>query len=256
MINGNARNDGVFFGSDNYSVHFSMEKDLSYKVHVLKNISKKVKTIGVFKSFLYKIPFIRGVVVQFEQNKAYSIMFLAIFILDIINIFGKEESFENNDTLFYGILIILVPMILYSLIYLFKKVLFKLKNTLQFHGAEHKVINAYKKHRNLNFEDVKNASRISRWCGTELSVFFIIFFAAFSLFLKYDSIKFLISFSFAYEIFNLKNGEKLPILSILFKFGYYCQEKLFTKEPTDEQLKASIDAFKMLLEAERKDKIA
>lgn len=251
MINGNARNNGVSFSRSKYSVHFSMEKDLSYKVHISENLSGKVKAVGAFRRFLYKIPFIRGIVMQMEQNKAFSLMLLIVLIWDIVNIFGVEEGLENSDGFYYITLVIVVLMLAYSLVYLFKKVLFNLKSTLQFHGAEHKVINAYLNGSELSFENVKNASRVSRWCGTELMVFFLVLFVLCSFVLKYDSLIFLISFSVAYEIFNLKNGDELPVLNILFKLGYFCQEKIVTREPSKEQLEASIESFKMLLKAER-----
>ena len=252
MINGYARNDGVSFGNDKYSVHFSMEKNSSYKVNISKNLSEKVKTIGVFKRFLHKTPFIRGVMVQMEQSKGYTLMFLVLFIWDILKMFNLEEDLEKSDIFNLITICIVVVMSLYSVIFIFRKILINLKSTLQFHGAEHKVINTYLEGLELNFQNVKKASRISRWCGTELMVFFFILFVL-TFFLKYDSIRFLIAFSIAFEIFNLKDEDKIPVLRVLFKLGYFCQEKIFTKEPLNEQLEASIESFKMLLEAEKED---
>jgi len=252
MINGNARNDGVRFGSDKYSVHFSMEKNLSYKVHISKNLSEKVKTVGTFKRFLHKIPFIRGIMVQMEQSKGYTLMLLVLFTWDILRMFNMEEDLENSDIFNVVIIAIVVLMVLYTVMFIFRKILLNYKTTLQFHGAEHKVINTYLEGLDLNFENVKKASRVSRWCGTELMVFYFVLFVM-TFFLKYDSIRFLLAFSVAFEIFNLKDEDKIPVLRVLFKLGYFCQERIFTKEPLNEQLEASIESFKMLLEAEKEE---
>lgn len=253
MINGNARNDGIHFGSNKYSVYFEMGKDSKYEVHISENVSNKVKTVGSIKKFLYKVPFIRGIIAQIAVNRAFGFMIFALFILDILNMIGFEESYGKHDEFDLIKIFVMILVIVITSVYIFKKVLFNLKKTLQFHGAEHKVINTYLKNEDLSFENVKKASRVSRWCGTELAVFLTIFFTIVSLFVHYESMIFLISFSISYEVFNLKNGDKLPVLAVLFKLGYFCQERFFTKEPTDEQLTASLDSFKLLLKAEHGD---
>ena len=67
---------------------------------------------------------------------------------------------------------------------------------------------------------------------------------------NYQSIKLIGAFVLAYEVFDLKNGDKIPVLKLFFKLGHWCQQRLFTKEPTDIQLIASIETINKLIELE------
>ena len=256
MVSGNARNDGVNFSGEKYAVHFTMKKGSDDKINVIKDIHSKKSFMNPVIYYLHTVPFIRGIIVQFELNKIFFIMILFMLIWDLTNLFGFGEniaSFGNLDIFYLIILAIMVLITAYSLIYLFKRVLFKLKSTLEYHGAEHKILNAYEKSTKIDFDAVKKASRISRWCGTELTVFFFLLYALLSIFIHYESIVFLVSFSMAYEIFILRKGDKIPVISLLFKLGYFCQRAFFTREPSDDKLQAALDSFNVLLKAENED---
>jgi len=69
---------------------------------------------------------------------------------------------------------------------------------------------------------------------------------------NYQSIKLIGAFVLAYEVFDLKNGDKIPVLRLFFKLGHWCQQRLFTREPTDGQLTASIETIKTLIDLEYK----
>ena len=61
------------------------------------------------------------------------------------------------------------------------------------------------------------------------------------------------AFVLGYELFDLENGDKYPIIKLFFMFGQWCQQKVFTREPTDNQIIASIETLKKLIELENQD---
>jgi uncharacterized protein YqhQ len=85
-------------------------------------------------------------------------------------------------------------------------------------------------------------------------MFLIAFQVLLVFFIDYVIFRFILSFILAYELFDLENGDKIPVINLFFKAGYWCQEKLFTKEPIDNQLAAAIDTAKKLMELEEEGK--
>jgi uncharacterized protein YqhQ len=69
-----------------------------------------------------------------------------------------------------------------------------------------------------------------------------------NLFIEYQSTKLIISYVLAYEVFDLENSDRIPIVNILFKIGNLFQEHVVTSEPTDFQLAVSIETMGKLIE--------
>jgi len=129
----------------------------------------------------------------------------------------------------------------------------KVGDTWSFHGAEHKAIYAHENGIELTLEKVRGCPRIARRCGTNLVVFVVFFFVILWFITNYISIMYIGAFVLGYELFDLENGDKYPIIKLFFMFGQWCQQKVFTREPTDNQIIASIETLKKLIELENQD---
>jgi len=236
-IGGRASNSGVSFVSDDYSAKFVMHKDNTYTVSVekLKDLSKIRKTVK-------KIPLVKGLFSMIMSGR----IIVAIMILAIVSdLAGHSESVGELEV--HLLLYIITAIGLsFCMIYIFMTVIVRAKQTRKFHGAEHKTIYAYENKIELTLENVRACPRVARRCGTNFGVFFILFCILFSIFLDYVSVSLILSYILSYELFDLKNGEKVPVIKWFIKLGGFFQQKLFTAEPTDDQILAAIETIKKL----------
>ena len=128
------------------------------------------------------------------------------------------------------------------------------RRVFQYHGAEHKVVNAYE---NNDLENPKKYSKIHVRCGTS----FILFVLALSILvyllipLDYNfAIKLLIRLALlpviagiAYEIIKISSKyEKKLWFKIIISPGLFLQ-KLTTKEPNNKQLEVAMKALKSVI---------
>lgn len=258
-VSGASCNTGIRFVGDKYAVNFVF-KNNSIKFYLYKKEGEKTNKIS---EFLNKIPFIRGFIVLFGTNGFLFFIFLlillySIYISRVAQPISTNVASDVASNVSSSITIIssffLIILLLFAWISIFFKILFHPKTTCQYHGAEHKVIYTYEEGKELTLENCRNAPRENDNCGTMLVVLVIFvnillerFLNCFHFnFLAYFS--FLFSFSIAYELFRL--NRQTPIIKWLFKFGYWLQKVLFTREPTDSQLTQAIEAFQLLAKAE------
>jgi len=239
-MGGSSSNNGVRFISDRYSIQFKMNRDGTYTATYKKN-----REISAAGKFFRKIPLLKGLYVLFEMSKPLFGM-IALFI--VFDIFERDEK-KLTDIHPALPVIITAGMIFYIALKL-KNIVYNAKLTWQFHGAEHKTIEAYQNNRELTLENVRKCPRIAKRCGTNLAVFLLFFAIALYAVPFYDSLKFLLSFILAYELFDLEKGDELPIIKVFYKVGFWCQQHLFTSEPTDRQIEVSIDTMKKLIALE------
>jgi len=236
-IGGRASNNGVSFVSDDYAAKFVMRKDGGYDISI-----EKLKDISKLRKTMKKIPLVKGLFSVLTGGRVV----VAIIILSIISDFSDfSESVGNTSahSLLFGITAVGIAV---CLIYIFKTIIIKAKETWRFHGAEHKTIYADENGIELTLENVRACPRVAERCGTNFGVFFILFCIIFNIFIAYNSVTLIISYIFAYEVFDLDRGEKLPVIKWLFKLGGFFQQKLLTAEPTDAQLLAAIETMKKL----------
>lgn len=133
------------------------------------------------------------------------------------------------------------------------------KRLFQYHGAEHKVINAYEKGLTLTVENVQKQSRLHYRCGSSFLVLTIIVGIFVYSFFTYDTvweriyIRILlipIVIGLSFEVLKMTNAVRsIPILTYLGYPGLWLQ-KLTTKEPLDDQVEVAIVAFKRMHELE------
>ena len=135
-----------------------------------------------------------------------------------------------------------------------------IRRVFQYHGAEHKVINAYERNLPLTVENIQAQSRLHYRCGSSFILFTVIvgMFIYFlvptdPLWLRVVNRILLIPvvLGISFEVLQLTNAVRsIPVLKYLGYPGLWLQ-LLTTKEPDDEQVEVAILSFEKLLEVEK-----
>ncbi|TDQ41661.1 DUF1385 domain-containing protein [Aureibacillus halotolerans] len=138
-----------------------------------------------------------------------------------------------------------------------------IKRVFQYHGAEHKVINAFEQDMPLTPESVAKASRLHYRCGSSfilftvvVGVFIYLNFPTDPLWLRIVNRIALIPvvLGVSFEVLQLTNKLRdVPVLRYLGYPGLWLQ-LLTTKEPTHDQLEVAIASFNDLLQQEKEIK--
>ncbi|MDE6585635.1 MAG: DUF1385 domain-containing protein, partial [Clostridia bacterium] len=145
-----------------------------------------------------------------------------------------------------------------------------IRRLYQYHGAEHKTINAYEHGVELTPENVKESSRIHDRCGT--SFLFIVLlinivmisvvtwaFHTYVFSVENGALKFFINLGIEIILLPLIAGVSYEILKLLAKFdnkfvmifkapGMLLQKTLTTREPDEDMIEVAIAAFNKVLE--------
>jgi len=263
-------------------------------VIAVRNQEKEIVTeeIGGIKNTLWrKVPFVRGIYNLYyslsfgikalnrsaeiayneEMKKSEGILTILVAFALAIGLFFMLPMFLTNllkplrgsefaFSLVEGLIRIGLFLLYVWVISLMKDV----KRIFQYHGAEHKTINAFENDVELTPENVKGYSRIHPRCGTNFLMIFmiasVILFSFLSLFfeptLRYRIISRVVMIpiiaSLSYELLILFS--KLPkwIMKIVISPGLALQY-LTTKEPDKEQLEVAIAALREALKGEGED---
>jgi len=238
-IGGSASNNGVRFMSENYTARFVLDKFDNYHIS-----HSKRKIPGKFSQRIKKIPLLKGFYTMLVANPIMPPLILIALILDFL-----PAAMGENEYVLISLGIISIGLFGYAL----SKIVYNVNTTWKFHGAEHKTIYAYENNMELTVENVRGCPRIARRCGTNLVVFAVIFYIILMILLDHSSIAFIASFVLGYELFDMEKGDKYPVIRLFFKFGNLCQQKFFTKEPSDIQIVAAIATIKKLIELENQE---
>jgi uncharacterized protein YqhQ len=156
-----------------------------------------------------------------------------------------ESSFKLLLLLSYIFFVSLTPLI---------------KRVFQYHGAEHKVINAFEQNLPLTVQNVQIQSRLHYRCGSSFILFTVIvgMFIYFlvptdPLWLRVVNRILLIPvvLGISFEVLQTTNAlRNVPVLRYLGYPGLWLQ-LLTTKEPQDEQVEVAIASFTKLREIEK-----
>jgi len=135
------------------------------------------------------------------------------------------------------------------------------KRLFQYHGAEHKVINAFEAGAELTVENVGKFSRLHYRCGSSFIIFTVIVGVVLYSFFPYSTVwervgeRILlipVVIGIAYEILRFTNSLRdIPVLRYLGYPGLWLQ-KLTTKEPDHEQIEVAIASFLKMKELDEK----
>lgn len=255
-IGGNALSNGIRFLGDKKIVTAVRKKDGNIDIKIEDNIIYKNWLLKWLDSFVYKIPILRGVFDLFTNVKFIFLYFLIVILSQAIEFLNKNNT-TNSYNNYYNIIeitfiIALVVITTYQLIYIIKE-FSRFRMIRVYHGAEHKAIETYNKGELLTIENIRNTSRVSSGCGTNIVTFWMVIGIIFDLFIQdLLHMKFILSFSLAYELFRIKNGEDKFFISLFYKFSFFIQDKLLTKEPDDSQIQLAIEGLNVLIEEESK----
>ncbi len=127
-----------------------------------------------------------------------------------------------------------------------------LSSILRYHCAEHKTINCYELGNKLTIENVKNASRFHRKCGSSFITYIIIWYFILQLVISRYSfftnvlVEILIlplAIGLSYEIIEYMERRSSAFASILFSISKVLQ-MLTTSEPSDGEIEVAIVALK------------
>jgi uncharacterized protein YqhQ len=132
-----------------------------------------------------------------------------------------------------------------------------IKRLFQYHGAEHKVINAYEAGVELTVKRVQQFSTLHYRCGSSFIIFTVLVGVVIYSFFHYDSLwervyqRILllpVVIGVSYETLQATNKLRdVPFLRILGYPGLWLQ-KVTTREPDDKQVEVAIASFKRMQE--------
>lgn len=216
VLGGRAHLNGITFVTNTHIVRGKLS------LGTVSINERRLPGIGIY-NLMDKIPFLRGVSRLAKLNHKLflaCILMLAIpwdWILPDDNLVVSESV--GLELVIYGFVLIILVVVL--------------KRLWQFHGAEHKALNIYMSGVDLSLSAVREASRVSERCGTNLAV---IAFPIIIL-LSYVTTPVLIvvvALPIGYEIFNWSSGSNR--LKPVFLLASFIQEYIVTAEPTEEQI--------------------
>jgi len=234
VIGGRAHLNGITFATNTHVVRGKLSHG---------NISIKVSRLPGLRIFkvMDKVPFLRGVSKLAKLNLK---LFLGMIIFlatpwDWIFPPAPNEMVASESVwpvfVCYGLVLIAL--------------VFLLKRLWQFHGAEHKAFNIYTSGADLSLSAVKEASRVSRRCGTNLVVIlFPIMMLLFSVTYQMPLLSLAVSLSIGYEIFNWSSRRQR--LKPAFLIAGFIQKYIVTAEPTEEQIQVAIATLSRAIECE------
>lgn len=301
---GQAVVEGVMFGGKKISVTAIRRKDQSIEYYEITNyenkIIKKLKKIPLLRGFVALIlsaangsKHLNFSTERFEiddseeneetepkEDKMSKVaMILGVAVVGVLSLlFGKAlftalpaflaellfgELVPNHT---YNIMIEGLIKILLLVIYIMAiaQVPF-IKRLFQYHGAEHKVINAFEAGVELTVDNVKKYSRFHYRCGSSFTVFSvfvgIFIYTLFNLYVvDYTSIfervlqrlaLIPLVIGVSYEVLKLSNSVRgIPVLKLLGYPGIWLQF-LTTKEPDELQIEVAIASFNRMRELDQ-----
>jgi uncharacterized protein YqhQ len=125
------------------------------------------------------------------------------------------------------------------------------KRVLQYHGAEHKTINAYEAGVPLDVANVKNYSRLHPRCGTSFlfitAIVSIVLFSimpdwGFAVRLAYRLLLIPVIGSISYELLRLSGRYRDSIVMKIFTLPGLAFQRLTTREPSEDMIEVAVKA--------------
>lgn len=276
-IGGIALNNGIVIKSSKKDVTTKISDNEKITVDIEKYIEEKPKFS------IFNLPFIRGIYNISSQlfgskdelkesmkgicnalNIKYSdkdlninISFLIVLILIILSLFIVIIPVLISIPFRCSVIIqALIQTIIFSILFIVIRSNKALSSLLEYHGAEHKIINAYETLdlKDITIENVKKSSRMHRRCGTNFISFFILITILETLFLPINSIVIKMIILASLIIFNISLAYELVafvgILPRAMSYIFYplmAVQYITTKAPSDDKLKLAIYAIGAIL---------
>ncbi|MFZ3085230.1 MAG: DUF1385 domain-containing protein [Candidatus Hydromicrobium sp.] len=221
-------------------------------------------TLG-FKALSYSINEATEEEIKFSKREmTISVIIAVVFAVGVFfilpTIIGRSFSEFFPNAIVYNLLEGLIRIGFFFAYILLVSQIKDIKRVFQYHGAEHKTIQAYENDEELKPENVRKYSTVHVRCGTSfLLIVMIVALLIFALLGKQPMIWRIISrillipviAGISYELIRLAGKfSKYKVVNILFYPGLLLQ-KITTKEPDNDQIEVAISSFKKVIEAEK-----
>ena len=198
-----------------------------------------------------------------KREMTLSIIMAVVFAISVFfilpTIIGRSFSEFFPNAIVYNLLEGLIRIGFFLIYILLVSQIKDIKRVFQYHGAEHKTIQAYENDEELKPEVVRKYSTMHVRCGTSfLIIVMIVAILIFALLGKQPMIWRIISrilllpviAGISYELIRLAGKfSKYKVVNILFYPGLLLQ-KITTREPDNDQIEVAISSFKKVIEAE------
>ncbi|MBO4901227.1 MAG: DUF1385 domain-containing protein [Lachnospiraceae bacterium] len=159
---------------------------------------------------------------------------------------------ETAIAVFEGLIRVLIFVLYIVAISLMKDI----RRVFMYHGAEHKCINCLEKGNALTVENVRNASRLHKRCGTSF-LFYVIFISVILfIFIRVDDpiLRVLVRIllipviaGISYEIIRLA-GRSNNILILLLSSPGFLLQRMTTREPDDDMIEVGIASIEAVFD--------
>ncbi|MBU4313395.1 MAG: DUF1385 domain-containing protein [Actinobacteria bacterium] len=221
-------------------------------------------TLG-FKALSYSINEATEEEIKFSKREmTISVIIAVVFAVGVFfilpTIIGRSFSEFFPNAIVYNLLEGLIRIGFFFAYILLVSQIKDIKRVFQYHGAEHKTIQAYENDEELKPENVRKYSTMHVRCGTSfLLIVMVVAILIFALLGKQSMIWRIISriilipviAGISYELIRLAGKfSKYKVVNILFYPGLLLQ-KITTKEPDNDQIEVAISSFKKVIEAEK-----
>ena len=238
-LSGTSYKNGITLKSNKWICKSIKDDEGRIKVNVTKNDTPITNTR----------PFLRGIFIMMRDfSKKAKLVLIVWLIIDILNFFNRvvHRSISVNK--------ITIAFTLFScFIFVAASIYMKFSNIPFYHGAEHKVINAYFNKRKLSVDEVHKESRVCIRCGTNVILCMLVFMLLFSSIGMGVALSFLLGIGISYEIIrNLSSSDKQnKFLRVIQTIINKWQCNVTTKEPSEKEIEVGLAALNELLQAEK-----
>ncbi|NQT67455.1 MAG: DUF1385 domain-containing protein [Actinobacteria bacterium] len=217
-----------------------------------------------FKALSYSVNEATEEEIKFSKREMIiSVIIAVVFAVGVFfilpTIIGRSFSEFFPNAIVYNLLEGLIRIGFFFAYILLVSQIKDIKRVFQYHGAEHKTIQAYENNEELKPENVRKYSTMHVRCGTSfLLIVMIVAILIFTLLGKQSMIWRIISrillmpviAGISYELIRFAGKfSKYKVVNILFYPGLMLQ-KITTREPDDSQIEVAISSFKKVIEAE------
>jgi uncharacterized protein YqhQ len=230
------------------------ERHKALRLPFLRGIIALVETFYLGVKGIY---FSANAVIEEEEEKfTYKEFAIAVALALLLSSFFFVAPFLLTNSLgLTGLLFYVVEAIVRLAIFLIYLTLIAMwgefKRILQYHGAEHKTINAHEAGVELNVANVKKFSRLHPRCGT--SFIFIIMIISILLFSIMPNLGFIVNLAYrvllipviaaiSYELLKLSDKYKGSIIMRILTMPGLAFQHLTTREPNDDMIEVAIKA--------------
>ena len=273
---GQALIEGVMIRSRTHVVMCVRQPNDEILTHTeeINSMSERYRVLG--------LPFLRGIIALFEtlylgvkgvffsanavleEEEEFTWKELAIvvamvlmlgsffFVMPFLLTTLLARAFNLTGVLF-NVVEAIVRLALFLLYLTLVSVWGEFKRILQYHGAEHKTINAQEAGVALNVTDVKKFSRLHPRCGT--SFIFIVVIVSILLFSIMPDLGFVAKLAYrvllipvigaiSYELLKLSGRYKDSIIMRILTMPGLAFQRLTTREPDDDMIEVAVKAVK------------